>query len=54
MLIQFPVEVRFQIEAIARKHYQTYQDVVVDAVKAFYVLEGEPGTQVQKQECQVS
>ncbi len=53
MLIQFPMEVREQIEAIAKKHYDTYQDVVVRAVRAFYVVEGEPG-KVQTDECPVT
>lgn len=50
MNIFMPFEVRAQIELIARKHYWDLQDVVIEAVRAFYLVEGEPG-KVQTDEC---
>jgi preprotein translocase subunit Sec63 len=53
MNLAIPLEVRFQIEQVARLHYWNLQDVVIEAVKAFYVTQGEPG-KAKTDECPVT
>lgn len=53
MCLAFPLEVRTQIEQVARLHYWNLQDVVIEAVKAYYLTQGEPG-KVQTDECPVT
>ena len=51
---RLPIDARAKLEQVARLHYENLNDVVIRAIETLWTLEGEPGKQVQKQECQAS